>query len=74
MVKSLVDAVLSGELAVPYTRNPLYAGLMVVRGRLPHGKGLFWSVEGRVPRGGKPRTWSGPKGSSHKWPLPGDVG
>jgi hypothetical protein len=54
--------VLGGELAVPYTRNPLYAGLNSLSRAVPK------AIEsaGRSPRNGRSRTSSGPEGSSDK--------
>ena len=52
--------VLGGELAVPYTRNPLYAGPNSLLRVMPQ----HFSFAGRPPRNRRSRTSSGPEGSS----------
>ena len=61
---NIVLVVLGGELAVPFSRNPLHAGLNSLK------RVSFWKRErhhDRPPRNRSPRTSSGPEGSSDKW-------
>lgn len=61
---SMLDmVVLGGELAVPYARNPLYAGL---NSRPRVLKLDIWDHFDRTPRNRRSRTSSGPEGSSDK--------
>lgn len=58
-----VPGVLGGELAVPCTRNPLYAG----PNPLPRVANGVMVRSGRSPRSRNTRTSSGPEGSSDKY-------
>jgi len=59
----LYEVVLGGELAVPYSRNPLHAGLNSHRRDSPaRSVGRF----DRTLRNSRSRTSSGPEGSSDK--------
>jgi len=55
--------VLGGELAVPSTRNPLYAGPNSLPRIMPEAV----NRADRSPRNRRSRTSSGPEGSSDKW-------
>jgi len=59
----MITVVLGGELAVPFSRNPLHAGLNSLL------RVLIWKPIGqsdRPPRNRRLRTSSGPEGSSDK--------
>jgi len=66
---------LSGESAVPCNPKSAPCGAEY-RSAVNGGKvrTFFENVEDRVLCDEKPRTWSGLKGSSHKWPILGDTG